>query len=268
LQVRFWEQHSHRRWRRAGIGLSAGIALSGVLAFAVFADPPSPSAAGDENARIGQSLAVMLSSVRTVISKNQDLINDQNIGDKGLNAAKVVAEASAVYQATSGVAPSAIDPNSRQGKLMRMQLDAVAEVIEAHQQTINRQGVGFKGFIPAVVARLVNEAFERRAGSIAAMKVTAPPELVRNPKVVPDAWEREIISTQLMSPTWPKGQSYAANVEKGGVKAERILIPEYYGRSCLTCHGSPRGEIDITGFPKEGAKEGDLGGIISITLYR
>jgi len=29
-----------------------------------------------------------------------------------------------------------------------------------------------------------------------------------------------------------------------------------------------QGEIDITGYPKEGAKEGDLGGVISITLYR
>ena len=28
------------------------------------------------------------------------------------------------------------------------------------------------------------------------------------------------------------------------------------------------GEIDITGYPKEGANEGDLGGVISITLYR
>ena len=50
--------------------------------------------------------------------------------------------------------------------------------------------------------------------------------------------------------------------------AQRTLIPEYYGASCLSCHGSPQGEIDITGFAKEGAKEGDLGGIISITLYR
>ena len=51
-------------------------------------------------------------------------------------------------------------------------------------------------------------------------------------------------------------------------RSQRTLIPEYYGPSCLTCHGSPQGEIDITGFPKEGAREGDLGGIISITLYR
>ena len=37
---------------------------------------------------------------------------------------------------------------------------------------------------------------------------------------------------------------------------------------CLTCHGEPKGEIDVTGYPKEGGKLGDLGGVISITLFR
>ena len=47
----------------------------------------------------------------------------------------------------------------------------------------------------------------------------------------------------------------------------RTAVPEYYAASCLSCHGGPKGEIDITGYPKEGGKEGELGGIISITLY-
>lgn len=33
-------------------------------------------------------------------------------------------------------------------------------------------------------------------------------------------------------------------------------------------YSAPKGEIDITGFPKEGANEGYLGGIISIVLSR
>jgi hypothetical protein len=45
-------------------------------------------------------------------------------------------------------------------------------------------------------------------------------------------------------------------------------MPEYYAASCLSCHGSPTGEIDITGYPKEGAQVGDLGAVISITLYK
>jgi len=81
--------------------------------------------------------------------------------------------------------------------------------------------------------------------------ITAPPQLVRNPKVQPDEWELDVIQTRLMSSSWPKDQSYTAMAAKSGVQAQRTLIPEYYGPSCLTCHGSPQGEIDITGFPKE-----------------
>jgi hypothetical protein len=53
-----------------------------------------------------------------------------------------------------------------------------------------------------------------------------------------------------------------------GRPAYRVMVPEYYAASCLTCHGGPKGEMDITGYPKEGASENDLGGVISITLYR
>ena len=47
-------------------------------------------------------------------------------------------------------------------------MDAIVEVTDANQATINAKGVGFKAFIPAVFARLVNEAFESRAKDEAA----------------------------------------------------------------------------------------------------
>ena len=101
----------------------------------------------------------------------------------------------------------------------------------------------------------------------ATLKVTAPPELVRNRKALPDAWEAGIIKTRLLDPKWPKGQAYSAVVDSDGHRAFRVMVPEYYPASCLTCHGSPKGEMDLTGYPKEGAKLGDLGGVISITLF-
>jgi len=101
----------------------------------------------------------------------------------------------------------------------------------------------------------------------AEVKVTAPPDLVRNRKARPDAWEAEIIKTKLLDPQRPKGQSYSAVVDTNDRPAFRIMVPEYYAASCLACHGSPKGEMDITGYPKEGGKLGDLGAVISITLY-
>ena len=101
----------------------------------------------------------------------------------------------------------------------------------------------------------------------AEVKVTAPPELVRNRKARPDAWEADIMKTKLLTADWPKGQSYSAVVDTNGRPAFRVAVPEDYAGSCLVSHGSPKGEMDLTGYPKEGGKTGDLGAVISITLY-
>ena len=39
----------------------------------------------------------------------------------------------------------------------------------------------------------------------------------------------------------------------------------YYAAACLTCHGEPKGDLDISGYPKEGHREGDLAGAITVT---
>ena len=207
----------HRKFlngHRLGAACVASAGICAALVLALVTNAPASSRTAEEDAQTGKSLATMLRSVRIVISKNQDRINDPNIGNKGLDGKAALAEAGAIYQQASGTAPASIDPNSLHGRLIRMQMDSIAEVMEAHQETINRQGVGFKGFIPAVFARLVNEAFGRRAAGMADIKVTAPPQLIRNPKVQPDEWELEVIRTRLMSASSPKDQSYSASVEK------------------------------------------------------
>jgi hypothetical protein len=133
---------------------------------------------------------------------------------------------------------------------------------------IDMKGVGFKGFIPATFARLVNERFEEKVGDKAKIKVTAPEDLIRNRKARPDEWEQHVIEQDFLSAGWPKGKSFTENVEVNGRPSFRMLIPEYYSASCLTCHGGPKGEVDVTGYPKEGKAEGDLGGAISITLFK
>jgi hypothetical protein len=71
-----------------------------------------------------------------------------------------------------------------------------------------------------------------------------------------------------MDPQWPEGQVFTTEAASQGRDAFRVLVPEYYSAGCLACHGEPKGEIDVTGYPKEGGKLGDLGGVISITLFR
>jgi Protein of unknown function (DUF3365) len=259
----------------AGAPVALLVLLAGAATpFSAAADTAPPDIAlpdvapPDRDAAIARSLAEMLRDARAVISDNEDLINNPDIGDKHLTGRKVLSDAVARYRKATGADPSAIDPASYQGRLMRAMTDAIVQVMDDNQLTINEKGTGFKGFIPAVFGRLVSEAFNRLARGEAELKVTAPPDLVRNRKALPDAWETKVIKTKLLNAGWPRGRPYSATIDVDGRPAYRFAVPEYYTASCLACHGMPKGAPDITGYPKEGRKRGDLGGVMSITLFR
>ncbi|ACA17238.1 conserved hypothetical protein [Methylobacterium sp. 4-46] len=224
--------------------------------------------AGRDDRRIAEMLAAMLRAGRTVISQSQDVINDPTARHKGLDGDTVLARSVEVYRQATGMDPGALPAGSREGRLLQYEMAAIKEVVDANQGTINAAGTGFKGFIPAVFARLVSEAFSRRAQGEADMKVTAPLSLVRNRKVRPDAWEAEVIKDRFQAPDWPHGKSYEMIMDDQNGPLFRIAVPEYYTASCLSCHGGPKGDLDITGYPKEGARVGDLGSVISIRLRR
>jgi len=231
--------------------------------------PPTaaqPIAAND--LAIADSLAAMLRAGRAVISNSAAHINDPTVGDKGLDGQSVLAQAVVLDRQATGVDPLTIDPTTRPGRLLRDEMDAIVEVMDTNAASINTKGIGFKGFIPAVFGRLVSEAFSRRAAGEAEMKVTAPPNLVRNRRALPDPWESAAIADHFTAKDWPKGEPFAAVVEQGNHPVSRIAVPEYYSQSCLSCHGAPRGSTDITGYPREGAALGDLGGVISFKLAR
>ena len=231
---------------------------------------PAPIYASEEitDYDIAIDLATMLQSARSVIAENQKLINDPTLADKGLTGE--VVQAGAIEKFTKKKSSAVLDLTSQdfRSRLLKAQIDAIAKVMADNQGTINQPGVAFKGFVPAVFARLVNEEFKRTMGAEAEIKVTAPPELVRNRKARPDEWEIDAILNHLSAPSWEKGTVFSAEAENDGRKAFRVLMPEYYGQGCLSCHGARKGELDITGYPKEGGKLGDLGGVISVTLYR
>jgi hypothetical protein len=220
-----------------------------------------------EEVTIALSLAKMLQSGRQVISGNQALINDPDRGDKGLSGDVVLAAAIENYKKATGIDPRSMVPTSRQGRLLQSEMAAIKEVVDENQDFINEKGVGFKGFIPAIFARLVTERLEEKIGTEVLIKVTAPPNLVRNRKSRPDAWEQSVIEGKFLAPDWTHGQVFYQAQPNQGRDAFRVMVPEYYTASCLSCHGQKKGEVDITGYPKEGASEGDLGGVISISLF-
>ncbi len=44
-----------------------------------------------------------------------------------------------------------------------------------------------------------------------------------------------------------------------------IVMLLYYVLACLTYHGKLKGDLDISGYPKEGHRKGDLAGAITVT---
>ena len=247
---------------------SALIVLFACASFSIAQSTVGKAVDESEGVAVAKTVAAMLSAGLIVISNNQDLINNPDIGDKGFDGKSVLDQVQKLLRDPAGSDPSKIDPKSRHGRLVRVQMDAIVEVMTAHQRELNQRGIGFKGFVPSTFGRLVVEAFNRGAQGDAELKMTAPSDIVRRRKARPDKWENFVIREKLTSKTWPKGQVYAEAAESKGRPAFRVAVPEYYSASCLACHGKPEGQIDITGYPKEGRDEGDLGGVYSLTLYR
>lgn len=220
-----------------------------------------------ENEEIALSLATLLRSARAVISDNQKHINDASKGDKGLSSAAVLAKAKANYKAATGVDIDSIDPSTMHGELIRAEMDAIGQVMDEAQQLINEPGTGYKGFLPAIFARLVTGKFRALKSDVADIKLTAPKEYVRNRANRPDQWELSVIEQQFRAASHPKGEHVSATADKGGKTAYRLILPEYYKESCLGCHGGPKGERDVTGGKKEGGVLGELGGAISVSIF-
>ncbi|MCF7797911.1 MAG: DUF3365 domain-containing protein [Lentisphaeria bacterium] len=88
---------------------------------------------------------------------------------------------------------------------------------------------------------------------------------VRNPEHKPDTWELKSLEFLESNPMKPYTFEYE-RVERGADPQFRFMAPLRANVGCLECHGDPAGELDATGFPKEGLQLGDFAGGISITL--
>ncbi len=216
---------------------------------------------------IALSVTTLLRSARAVISENQGLINDPNKGDKGFTGELVLREAKLNFNMLTGMKIDKIDHSTLKGKLLKAEMEAIVEVVNEAQEVINKKGVGYKNFLPAVFAFRVSQKFKTKMGKVAELKLTAPANYIRNPRNKPDKWEHDVIEKHFRDPNYPTGKPVTAMEEKDGKKAYRLIIPEYYKLSCLACHGEPKGATDITGGKKEGGKLGELGGAISVVIY-
>lgn len=88
--------------------------------------------------------------------------------------------------------------------------------------------------------------------------------VVRDGKNQPDDFEREALLAFMADPT--QTVVYGRSRDENGKPIFRYVAAVRADAACLKCHGEPKGQIDKTGHAKEGYKEGDVAGAISVTL--
>jgi general secretion pathway protein A len=131
------------------------------------------------------------------------------------------------------------------------------------QDDINKQGIGFKGFIPATFATQVAKSFSKDTG-LKLRQIGPPGKKPRNPNNAPDEQEEQLLFA--IQKNHPRVGDHIVEQKFPDSGELRVLLPLFYNHQCLACHGAQKGEMDISGYEKEGFKEGDLGGAISISL--
>jgi len=190
-------------------------------------------------------------------------INDPNIGDKGFKCDWFVNEINRKFKNKTGIdiiagtSKEKLPPGTMQ--LLKVLIEGSKKVCEDNQALINTKGIGFKGFIPASYGRQLGNYFKAKTG--VSLKQTTFPETLRNAYNKPDNFELSVLK-DMKEGKYKKGEIVAKKVGN----SLRLMRPIYIKKACLPCHGSPKGAIDIAGRKKEGYKEGDLRGAISVIV--
>ena len=233
---------------RRGTSWSAVVLLCAVAA---------PVHAGDE-AKTAELLVKALKAGRIVVAEHQDVINDASKGDKGFTPAYFESKWAEKYkEMTRSDLKQAASTTPAVATLVEAGKESVAET----QPIINKQGMGFKGFIPALWGRTTGDKFSQKTGI--RLKQTA--ERYRFVGNKPDDYEVSVLK-HFAEPSYPKGKEIVKTVSMDGKNVLRYMSPEYAGAACLKCHGEPAGEKDMTGWKKEGYREGGLAGAISVVV--
>ena len=233
-------------------------AACSVLIGAVLLCAPPVQAAGETE--VADLLIKMVQAGRKVVAEHQAAINDPALADKGFTPEVFQKELTQRYRDTARYDLSQ-PTKTPQDRLLHALLQAGTEVVADHQPAINRRGIAYKNFIPAVWARKTGEKFEKATGI--RLRLTSANYRYAGNK--PDEFEAEVLKL-FEDKDYPKGKGYSRTVTQDGKQVLRMVVPEYAGKACLSCHGEPRGQRDVSGMGKEGWQEGDSAGAISLTM--
>lgn len=157
---------------------------------------------------------------------------------------------------------SEFDKLRQKAEIVTEQFVAMRSFIAQNQDRINYDSAGnfeFKHLNPAAVGRGVGDLLV--GGGRYTVKQTRLH--VRNPANEPDLFEREALRRFAENPGLKEIYSES---RIDGKHVFRYIIPVYLETACLSCHGEPAGVTDVSGFAREGLREGELAGAISVRI--
>lgn len=142
------------------------------------------------------------------------------------------------------------------------EMNAVWDFISLNQSRIDHTSDGayeYKGLHCAIVGKSVAALFSR--DSEYSMRFTKiDPRNIAN---APD--ETETAALEMFAAD-PGLREYYEFSMRGEERVFRYVSAMEVTEQCMECHGGPAGEIDVTGYPKEGWELGDLAGATSVTI--
>lgn len=147
-------------------------------------------------------------------------------------------------------------------QVITKQLIATREVIAKNQDRINYDSQGnfeFKHLNPAAVGMEIGDIF----GELTHYAIKQTRIDYRSSRNAPDAFEVQGIQKFSQQPQLT--EIWGEDVVEGQ-RVFRYMVPLQMKEECLSCHGEPIGDIDITGHFKEGYEVGELGGAISLVM--
>jgi hypothetical protein len=221
-----------------------------------------PAYAQKKDEAIAESLANYLIAGRSVISNNQNLINDPDKGLKGFTSMVYEDQVANEFQKISGIDIHGVSSQDRYplSRALGSIHECAIEVISDAQKQINEPGKGFKGLNPAVFGVRVGNKLYKKMG----IKIKQTSMKYRADYNKPDNFEVKVLKQ--FEEDGAKGRPHLEVTTYRNEKVVRYMAPLFIEKSCLICHGDPAGELDITGRMKEGYKEGELRGAISVIL--
>lgn len=145
-------------------------------------------------------------------------------------------------------------------RILRAQMNATWDYIEEKQEVIELDSDGtrhFKGLNCAIAGKEIG----RRISEQTDYRIAFTNFSTRNAEDAPDEFEMEALRRFATD----SAQTEVFAKSDDGIMF-RYAAPLWIEESCLDCHGSPVGAIDVVGYPKEGREVGELAGILSIGI--